>query len=90
MKLNTNIQWGEFEKRGFFKINSRIVEVCDLSLETQQEYWRLINKNKNNLDALYYKFKSDENFNKFLVLYGCLVELKMVLMSGHVSKRNIR
>ena len=65
MKLNTNIQWGEFEKRGFFKINSRIVEVCDLSLETQQEYWRLINKNKNNLDSLYYKFKSDENFNKF-------------------------
>lgn len=22
MKLNTNIQWGEFEKRGFFKIYS--------------------------------------------------------------------
>lgn len=65
MKLNSNIQWIKFDGKGYFKINGRIIEVCDFNVQDQEKYWNTIAKNKNDLFSLQQIFKEDKEFNKF-------------------------
>ncbi|WP_122641937.1 TOMM precursor leader peptide-binding protein [Luxibacter massiliensis] len=78
MVLNSNIQWKNVEGRGFFKINGRLIEVCDLDVNTQERYWNIIQHNRMNLDALQEKFNSDTEFNKFF----CFIRMIGGLESG--------
>lgn len=65
MRLNSNIQWIEFEGKGYFKINGRIIEVYDFDVQDQEKYWNMILENKDDLFLLQQIFEEDNEFNKF-------------------------